>query len=85
MASGAIVVASATGGLVETVLEGSTGLTVPPGDREALAAALARATRLAADPTTGAAMLAAARAMAGRHDVSRAARDSLAWYGTLRR
>ena len=85
MASGAVVVASATGGLVETVLDGSTGVTAPPGDREGLAAALARAAHLASDPTAGGAMLAAARTMAERHDVARAARDSLAWYGTLRR
>jgi glycosyltransferase involved in cell wall biosynthesis len=85
MASGAIVVASATGGLVETVLDGQTGLTVTPGDPDALAGAIERAATLATDPHAGASMRAAGRAMAERHDVRRAAADSLAWYGTLRR
>jgi glycosyltransferase involved in cell wall biosynthesis len=85
MASGAIVVASATGGLVETVLDGQTGLTVTPGDPDALAGAIERAATLATDPRGGASMRAAGREMAERHDVRRAAGDSLAWYGTLRR
>lgn len=40
MASGRPVVASATGGLQETVLHGETGLLVPPGDVSALAEAI---------------------------------------------
>jgi glycosyltransferase involved in cell wall biosynthesis len=84
MASGAIVVASATGGLVETVENGVSGLTVPPGDVKALAAALEQAIRIAADPQDGSAMRAAARTIAERHDHRRAAAASLAWYGTLR-
>ncbi len=85
MAAGAIVVASATGGLVETVDDGVSGLTVPPGDVSALAGALERALRLSTDPVEGPAMRAAARAMVETHDVRLAAAASLAWYGRLRR
>ena len=85
MASGAIVVASASGGLVETVLDGVTGLSVPPGDVDALAVAIARAREIARDPVTGPAVRAAGRAMAATHDVRRSAADSISWYGTLRR
>jgi glycosyltransferase involved in cell wall biosynthesis len=46
-AVGLPVVASAAGGLAEAVLDGKTGLLVPPGDHRALAAALRR---LADDP-----------------------------------
>lgn len=42
MAAGTPVVASTAGGLAEMVREGETGLSVPPGDATALAAALAR-------------------------------------------
>lgn len=47
MAAGLPVVASEVGGIPEMVLPGETGLLVPPGDPESLAAAL---DRLAADP-----------------------------------
>ena len=85
MAAGAIVVASATGGLTESVREGVTGLTVPPGDLTALTVALERGLRIAADPMEGTAMRAAAHALAETHDIARAAATSLDWYGTLRR
>jgi len=85
MAAGAIVVASAAGGLRETVIDGETGFTVPPGDAASLAATLERAVAMATDPTAAAPVRAAARSMAVRHDVRQAARDSLAWYGTLHR
>jgi glycosyltransferase involved in cell wall biosynthesis len=42
MAAGRAVVASASGGIVDMVDDGVTGLLVPPGDAAALAAALAR-------------------------------------------
>jgi glycosyltransferase involved in cell wall biosynthesis len=85
MAAGAIVVASTTGGLVETVENGVNGLAVPPADVHALGAALERALGLAVDPVVGAAIRLAARATAEGHDVRRAAETSLSWYATLRR
>lgn len=42
MAAGRAVVASQTGGLADVVADGETGLTVEPGDAEALATAIAR-------------------------------------------
>jgi glycosyltransferase involved in cell wall biosynthesis len=85
MAAGAIVVASATGGLVETVLDGETGLTVPPGDVGALRVAIGRALAISTDPVASPAMRAAGRNMAAQHDVRRSAVASVALYGTLRR
>ncbi|MEO3777151.1 glycosyltransferase family 1 protein [Micromonospora sp. B11E3] len=59
-ASGVPVVAPASGGPVDLVRTGETGLLVPPGDAEALADAVAA---LAADPARRAAYGAAGRAM----------------------
>jgi glycosyltransferase involved in cell wall biosynthesis len=83
MSYGRPTIASAAGGIVDIVRDGRNGILVPPGDVEALAAAIRR---LAADP-------AAARAMgeAGREDV----REGFSWevivgrlaevYGRVRR
>jgi glycosyltransferase involved in cell wall biosynthesis len=61
MLTGLPVVASAVGGLLEQVVDGETGLLVPPVQPGPLAAALSR---LAADPALRAAMGAAGRARA---------------------
>jgi starch synthase len=61
MACGAAVVASAVGGIPEVVLDGETGLLVPPGDEKALAAAI---NSLLRDPTRIAAMGARGRVSA---------------------
>ncbi|MDP9428451.1 MAG: glycosyltransferase, partial [Actinomycetota bacterium] len=64
MASGLPVVASDVGGIPEVVQHGVTGLLVPPGDVDALAAAL---DRLAADPGLRARLSAGARARAAEY------------------
>lgn len=65
MAAGVPVVASAVGGLRETVEPGRTGLLVPPDDPEALAAALRQ---LATDPAWCRRLGAAGRDRAARFD-----------------
>ena len=59
MSAGLPVVASALSGIPELVVDGSSGLTVPPGDSTAIAAALCR---LAEDPDLRSRLGAAARA-----------------------
>jgi glycosyltransferase involved in cell wall biosynthesis len=61
-ASGLPAVATAVGGVREIVVEGETGFVVPPGDPEALAAAMARLAALSGDERER--MLRAARARA---------------------
>jgi glycosyltransferase involved in cell wall biosynthesis len=85
MASGAIVVASATGGLIETVLDGETGLTAPAGDPRVLRQTIGRALAISTDPIAGPAMRAAGRRMAASHDIRRSATACIALYGTLPR
>ncbi|MCC6848923.1 MAG: glycosyltransferase [Deltaproteobacteria bacterium] len=81
MAAGLPVVASRVGGLPEAVVDGETGLLVPPGDAAALAAALAR---LAADPALAGRLGAggAARA-AARFSMAAMAEGTLAVYRRL--
>jgi glycosyltransferase involved in cell wall biosynthesis len=75
LACGTPVVASAVGGLVETVVDGVTGWTVPPGDAPALAAAL----RDALDhPDEGRRRAAAGMEMVHRRFETGAAFDALA-------
>lgn len=63
-ATGLPVIASRVGGLSEVIVDGKTGLLVPPGDVEALGAAISR---LLADPTTRAQMGQAGRQFVLEH------------------
>ncbi len=78
MACGLPVIASATGGLVDSVQNGVTGIHVPPGDAPALGQAIAR---LAANSDLRVRMGAAARARVGADFAMDAmARGTLAFY-----
>jgi alpha-maltose-1-phosphate synthase len=96
MACEAAVVATATGGIVEVVVDGETGLLVPfeqadgdivPRDPEAFVAGIAeRVNALVADPDRAAAMGRAGRERAVRHfDWSAIARQTAGVYGDLSR
>jgi glycosyltransferase involved in cell wall biosynthesis len=81
MAATRPVVASRTGGLAEAVADGETGLLVPPGDPDALAAALAR---LAADPALRRRLGEAGRVrLLARFTSARMAEGTLACYEEL--
>jgi len=75
MIRGKIVIASATGGLAETINDGRDGFLVPPSDPQALATAI-RA-RLGPDYT---AVASEARAHGERRSWKRVANDHLTWY-----
>jgi glycosyltransferase involved in cell wall biosynthesis len=78
MAAGLPVVSSRVGGVPELVVDGETGLLVPPGDPEALAVALGR---LVADPGLRRRLGAAGRERARRcFDVRRQRQDHLDGY-----
>lgn len=78
MACGLPVVASATGGLIEAVEDGVTGIQVPVGDARALAKGIAR---LAADAESRHAMGAAGRARAvAKFGIEAMVRGTLALY-----
>jgi glycogen(starch) synthase len=81
MASGLPVVASDVGGIPEVVRSEVTGLLVPPGDVDALAAAL---DRLAADPGLRARLSAGARARAADYAWPRLAARVAAVYARVR-
>jgi glycosyltransferase involved in cell wall biosynthesis len=84
MAAGALVVASDIGGLPESVVDGTTGWLVPPGDVEALTAALSEALALSrARSPRRAAMLRDAREAARAQDVDAIAVRTLATYEAL--
>jgi glycosyltransferase involved in cell wall biosynthesis len=81
MAAGLPVVASEVGGIPEIVVDGETGLLVPPGDADALAGALRR---LLDDPELRRRLGAAGRARVEEHfDVARSRRAHLALYERL--
>jgi glycogen(starch) synthase len=80
MASGLPVVASRVGGIPAVVEDGRTGLLVPPGDPDALAAAL---DALVADPAARSAMAVAARERAARYSWPDLAREVLGIYEGL--
>ncbi len=82
MAHGAIVVATACGGLAETMRHGENGFVVPPGDSDALAAALDEALTAAAGPV-GERLRTAGRATAAKHDLAAAVAASLDRYAEL--
>jgi glycosyltransferase involved in cell wall biosynthesis len=63
MAAGKAIVATAVGGIPETIRDRESGLLVPPEDVDALAGAIGS---IAADPSLGAALGRAARADAAR-------------------
>jgi glycosyltransferase involved in cell wall biosynthesis len=84
MAAGAIVVASAVGGLGESVIDGETGLLVPAGDVPALAGALRAAlTGAVDDPAKYRAIRRRALAKAREHDVEQIAIQTLRAYTEL--
>jgi glycosyltransferase involved in cell wall biosynthesis len=74
MAAGRPVVASATGGIVDLVEDGVTGLLVAPGDAEALGAALKS---LATEPERAEALGAAGRRRASESFTASAVKDRL--------
>jgi glycosyltransferase involved in cell wall biosynthesis len=81
LAAGLPVVATRVGGAEEVIVPGENGFLVPPGDPDALAAALMAA--LALSPTEVAAMREAARRMAARFDLTHTAAQTLALYRRL--
>jgi glycosyltransferase involved in cell wall biosynthesis len=84
MATGALVVASATGGLAETVEPDVTGWLVAPGDADALAMGLSKALELAgATQSASAPFRQAARERAAQHDIWMGAQTSLRKYRQL--
>jgi mannosyltransferase len=81
MASGTAVVATRTGAAAQLVADGETGVLLPPGDVDALAAALEP---LLADPERAATMGALGREKASaQHDIAREATDILAVYESI--
>ena len=79
MARGAIVVATASGGLAETVRHGENGFVVAPGDSDALADALDNALSVAVEPS-GDRIRAMAQETAAAHDLGASVAVSLDRY-----
>lgn len=87
MASGALVVATAAGGIVESVIDGETGWLVPPGDVPALVGALQEALSIAGAPEAERreALQERAMAKAREYDIDAVARRTLDAYASLLR
>jgi len=85
MASGALVVAAAAGGIVESVIDGKTGWLVTPGDVDALASALREALAMADAPGADGwrALQQRAMAKAREYDIDAVARQTLDAYTSL--
>jgi glycosyltransferase involved in cell wall biosynthesis len=83
MAAGAIVVATRVGGLVDTVVEGRTGITAKPADPADLAAAIRRALALDAEQEARARVTGSARATAAAHAVDLVVGTTVDLYRTL--
>lgn len=83
MAAGALVVATAAGGLRETVEDGRNGWLVEPDDPAGLAVAIRSALAATDDPARVRAMRAAAAATATSHDAERVARRAVERYAML--
>ena len=77
IAGGVPVVASDLAGLAELLVDGRSGLLVPPGDAAALGAAVAS---VLADPTRAATMAEEARGVLDVLDLDRAAGRHRDWY-----
>lgn len=82
MAAEVACVATRVGGIPEVVEQGKTGLLVPVGDHEALAAALLQVRR---DPTLRARLAGAARERVGAFDIAAASRRLEEHYGRVLR
>ncbi len=82
MAHGAIVVATACGGMAETMRHEENGFVVPPGDVDALATTLEKALAAATGPA-GEPLREGGRATAAAHDVEAAVAASLDRYAEL--
>jgi glycosyltransferase involved in cell wall biosynthesis len=83
MAAGAIVVASAAGGLVSIVEHGLTGFLAAPGDSASLAHGIREALNASADPPRAAALRASGARRAAEHDLARIAVASIHRYREL--
>lgn len=82
MAHGAILVATRTGGLAETVRDGENAIATPPGDIAGLREALLRALLIAGRPE-GEALRNRGRTTAMEHEIHRVVRRSLAVFDGL--
>ena len=81
MACGTPVVASATGGLIEQIIDGRTGFLFPSGEPEALAQSVLRILNL--PPEAYSAMKSAAAAQGAQFSLERQADTFIEWYRSI--